>query len=702
MKSPIKIVLLTMVKNEEKNISRLFSSVKPWIDGIVLCDTGSTDATVQVAKGLIEDSNLPGRIYQYSWENFGKSRSKSFQCFRDWVSRHTQWRPDQVFALLLDADMTLNSGDGLRERLEAMTGDQGGASLQQQGGNLIYSNTRLIRASDSWKCTGSTHEYWECHGRSVVNFDSPVIVDIGDGGSKADKFTRDAQLLENDLKDDPTNVRTHFYLGQTYMSLGEQEKAIASLKTRIELGGWDEEIYIAHLYIGDCLKTLGRVNEAIEQWLKAWQFRIHRTEAAMRLIIHYRSIPNMFHIAYMYIEKLVQLQLGETLEGHRLWKPVKNNDVLFITHTDMKYTVWEELGVVGFYAGRKEATQTRLDSVSLSNSLDFHQRNRIHDLYQWYKWHIPLTQKVRMRVPEGDLPWLKEGCWESFNPSIRREGDRYVVNLRTANYQTSNAWDYTYRGYDGLILTRNVIVDMNNKFEILYDKKATTEFSIPEQYVINKETRIHGVEDCRWLGTTSFIGTTQQFGTNNTNRMIRVDIDGASRSIIRLKVLTAPIATEDGDCQKNWLPFIRGGQELFIYKINPFLICTIKNEKVVEWKPPPHISFDGLRGSAPPVPWKSTVQEKEAWLLVVHFCHYGPGGKGRMYYHRFITLGDDLVPSRISKVVVFGDEAIQYVSGMCESLIPGRYIITMGVNDSQAWALETESSTIEASLIYAL
>ena len=146
MKSPIKIVLLTMVKNEEKNIHRLFSSVKPWIDGIVLCDTGSTDATVQVAKSLIEDSNLPGRIYQYSWENFGKSRSKSFQCFRDWVSRHTQWKSEQVFALLLDADMILNSADGLRERLEAMTGDQGGASLQQQGGNLIYYNTRLIRA----------------------------------------------------------------------------------------------------------------------------------------------------------------------------------------------------------------------------------------------------------------------------------------------------------------------------------------------------------------------------------------------------------------------------------------------------------------------------------------------------------------------------------------------------------------------------
>ena len=65
-----------MVKNEEKNIKRLFSSMKSWIDGIVLCDTGSTDNTIQLAKTLIEDIKLPGRIYQYPWENFGKSRTK--------------------------------------------------------------------------------------------------------------------------------------------------------------------------------------------------------------------------------------------------------------------------------------------------------------------------------------------------------------------------------------------------------------------------------------------------------------------------------------------------------------------------------------------------------------------------------------------------------------------------------------------------
>lgn len=705
MSSPVKIVLLTMVKNEEKNIQRLFNSVKSWIDGIVLCDTGSTDNTVKLAKSLIEEMNLPGRIYQYPWQNFGKSRTKSFQCFKDWVSRYTNWDASNVYGLVLDADMILKEEGGLHKRLEEMSATYGGACLQQENDSITYYNTRLLRASETWTCVGPTHEFWSCNGKPTENINTPTIIDIGDGGCKADKFTRDAQMLEDDLKTDPNNVRTHFYLGQTYMSLGENEKSTQSLKRRIELGGWEEEIYMAHVYIGDNLKTLGKPAEAVYEWLKAWQLRNHRTEAAIRLINHYRTIPNMSHIAIMYLEKLFQLQLGETLEGHKLWKPVVNNDILFVGNRDMKYTVWDELGIVAFYSGRHEAGQFRMDRMSLSSTIDFNQRNRMLDLYQWYKWRLPVTQKVKLEIPTEDISWLQEGFWRGFNPTIRKEADRYVINLRHANYETTDANHYTYRGQEGYIITRNIIAEFNSTFQVLHDKMAPMEVMIPSQHIINTTTNIHGIEDCRWLGSNSLIATTRQFSNTDTNRMIRVDIDYNTGSVVRLKPLVAPIASEDKDCQKNWLPFTRYGEELFVYKINPFIVCKMNNEKVFEWKSSGPITFDNLRGSAPPVPWASSKVSNEEYVMVVHFSYYGGGsssGGQRMYYHRFLTLTDLLVPSRLSKIFVCGDEAVQYVAGMCESLNRGRYVLTMGVNDSQAWALETEASTIEESLIYAL
>ena len=708
MSSPVKVVLLTMVKNEERNIRRLFSSVGPWIDGIVLCDTGSTDGTVQLAKGLIEEMKLPGRIYQFPWENFGKSRTNSFQCFQAWVNKYTEWDPKKVFCLLLDGDMVLPNEEGLHATLENLNSAYGGVNLQQRNGGIIYYNTRLLRCSDKWQCIGSTHEYWECPGKPVDNVGKPIITDIGDGGCKDNKFTRDAALLEQDLLTDPNNVRTHFYLGQTYMSTGQQEKAIQILGRRIDLGGWDEERYMAHIYRGDCMKTLGRPLEAVEEWLKAWQLRPHRTEAALRLITHYRQQPNMNFTAYMYIEKLFQFQFGETVEGHSVpvgWKPLSNNDILFVSHSDMRYQIWEELGIVAFYVKKIEAAQFRLDKRVMSSENDFGERNRLLDLYQWYKWQIPTVQRVRLEVGAEHVPWLGEGIWRAFNPTIRKEGDRYVINLRHANYQTTDANIYTYRGHPGAIITRNIIADFGPEFKVLDDRRKPIDLVIPDQYVINKGTNIHGIEDCRWLGASSLIGTTRQFHTSDMNRMIRVDLDYQIGGVVRLKPLVAPVVHEDRDCQKNWLPFIWKGQECFVYRINPFQVYTMEGQKILEWKPKAPITFDGLRGSAAPTAWRSEAYPNEEWLMVAHFSYYGGGsasGGGRKYYHRFITLGADLVPSRISKIFCVGDAHIQYVAGMCESLNRGNYVLTMGVNDSEAWATEVAGSVIEGALFQVL
>ena len=692
-----------MVKNEERNIRRLFSSVGPWIDGIVMCDTGSTDNTVQLAKSLIDEMKLPGRIYQFPWENFGKSRTNSFQCFQAWVHKYTTWDPTKVFALLLDGDMVLPTEEGLHATLATLSPAIGGANLQQQNGGIIYYNTRLLRCSSPWRSVGSTHEYWECgEGKSVENVSKPVITDIGDGGCKADKFTRDADLLEKDLLTDPTNIRTYFYLGQTYMSTGQQEKAIQMLGRRIEMGGWDEERYIAHVYRGDCMKTLGRPLEAVEEWLKGWQLRPHRTEAPLRLITHYRQQPNMNFVAYTYIEKLFQLQFGETVEGDKLWKPLVNNDILFVSNLDMRYSIWEELGIIAYYVKKTAAAQYRLDKRVMCSLNNFTERNRLLDLYQWYRWQIPTVKRVKLEIGATAGPeWLSEGIWRAFNPTIRKEADRYVVNLRNANYQTTDANIYTYRGHHGSIITRNIVADLDGGFQTLQDRRAPTELVIPDKHVINKGTNVHGIEDCRWLGSSSLIGTTRQFHTSDMNRMIRVDLDSAS-NVFRLTPLSAPIAAEDRDCQKNWLPFVWKGQECYVYRINPFLVYTMAGEKVLEWKPTGDVTFDGLRGSAAPVPWRSTTHPNEQWLMVAHFSYYGGGsssGGGRKYYHRFITLGADLVPSRISKIFSVGDAHIQYVAGMCEALTAGNYVVTMGVNDSEAWAVEIAGSVIEEALV---
>jgi glycosyltransferase involved in cell wall biosynthesis len=61
------VVIITL--NEERNIQRLLDSVKGLTDDVVIVDSGSTDATVQIA--------LSGgaRVFEYQWEGYAATKN---------------------------------------------------------------------------------------------------------------------------------------------------------------------------------------------------------------------------------------------------------------------------------------------------------------------------------------------------------------------------------------------------------------------------------------------------------------------------------------------------------------------------------------------------------------------------------------------------------------------------------------------------
>jgi len=329
------------------------------------------------------------------------------------------------------------------------------------------------------------------------------------------------------------------------------------------------------------------------------------------------------------------------------------------------------------------------DGIKIQNMLDDY-------------WSLPYTQRVELVVPPKNIDWLKDGVFKPLNPSIRKEAGNYVVIFRYTNNETKDGIYFTYRGHKGFIMNKTVIANYDANFKIQYDKKDPIEVDIPSHYIVNKKTNIYGVEDCRWLGANSFLGTAAQFSEGSVNRMVRVDMDPTTRIVTRVQRLYAPIIKEDGITQKNWLPFIRDGQELYVYKISPFIVCNMNNEIIVETKSKSPYIVSCSRGGAAPVPWRSDRVPTEAWLMIVHFYdsdNWDIFGGNRVYYHQFMTLDENLIPSRISNVFTFSKERIQYISGLCESLQNGHYVLTAGINDSQAWALEVERSVIEISLI---
>jgi glycosyltransferase involved in cell wall biosynthesis len=60
-----------IVKNEEKWLDSCLSSAKKWADEIIICDTGSTDRSVEIAKKYTDN------VFSHKWVDFSDARNAS-------------------------------------------------------------------------------------------------------------------------------------------------------------------------------------------------------------------------------------------------------------------------------------------------------------------------------------------------------------------------------------------------------------------------------------------------------------------------------------------------------------------------------------------------------------------------------------------------------------------------------------------------
>jgi glycosyltransferase involved in cell wall biosynthesis len=101
--------LCMIVKNEEKYLARCLASVKPMVDEIIIVDTGSTDATREIAEVF------GARVFVYEWnDDFSAARNHSLEkASGDWI-------------LIMDADEIIADKDhkGIRKLLSSKSKKQ--------------------------------------------------------------------------------------------------------------------------------------------------------------------------------------------------------------------------------------------------------------------------------------------------------------------------------------------------------------------------------------------------------------------------------------------------------------------------------------------------------------------------------------------------------------------------------------------------
>ena len=353
-----KICFAAIFKNESRNVYRCLNALKSIINYVSICDTGSTDNTVELIGTWGKENNVPTKVHSgpsQVFKNFGYNRTLSYK-------KAIESFPSADYLLLVDADMVIKIKDTFNSKV--LTADC--YLFEQVTPGLRYWNTRLISTRCKWECVGVTHEYWDLKSGSTdkkapVKFTDIYIQDIGDGGSKQDKFKRDIRLLTEGINDPetPENIkgRYKFYLANSYKDSENYKEAIEWYQKKIEHTGWVEEIFYSYLNMGRCYLKLKDYSKAAEAFMYAWDKHPIRAESLYELSKMYRELGKN-NIAMLYADK-----------GSRCPYPV--NDSLFIDHNVYEYLFYEEISIAGFYVadGKQKGKAAVIKLLSMKDKI---------------------------------------------------------------------------------------------------------------------------------------------------------------------------------------------------------------------------------------------------------------------------------------------------------------------------------------------
>lgn len=255
---PISVCIIT--KNEADYLEQNLKALKNYPFEIVVTDTGSTDASRDVA-GRYAD-----KVYDFAWCN-DFSAAKNF-CLG---------KASHNMILMLDTDEVITHIDLDALYAEVEKNPQGIGMIELYNyfdidGVRRAQIQRLGRLFNRkyYSYQGKIHEYLEHkNGAPLVHYEVPIVADhFGYTGSKEkleEKSLRNIALLQEDLEKNPNNPYLLFQIGQSYMMMRDNENAFTYLAKAMEFHPNPAEEYTRILVqnYGNLLIGLDRAQDAL-------------------------------------------------------------------------------------------------------------------------------------------------------------------------------------------------------------------------------------------------------------------------------------------------------------------------------------------------------------------------------------------------------------------------------------------------------
>ena len=313
-----------IVKNESHIIEKTLNNICQYIDldYWVICDTGSTDNTVEIIKNFFKSKNIKGEILYEPWVNFEHNRNVALKACLGKAE----------YVLIFDADDQF-SGEFVLPPLDK---DSYFLKLCSEDGTTRYLRKILIKNDGCFAWKGVLHEFLE-ENRPITTGEivGDYAVVSGRKGARSldpNKYRKDAEMLKEAFllnKDLAMQPRYAFYCAQSYRDAKQIKEAMIWYQKRIEIDlGWSEEIYCSYEQLGLLFEEQGQYSQAIETWQKGILFDHTRAECWYHIARRHSWNEHPI-LAYCFASQSIQIA-----------QPTGNR--LFINTAIYQYWCWYE------------------------------------------------------------------------------------------------------------------------------------------------------------------------------------------------------------------------------------------------------------------------------------------------------------------------------------------------------------------------
>lgn len=357
-----KIALCMIVKNEESVIRRCLESIYSHIDYYVICDTGSSDRTKEIIIDFFEEKKISGEIYDDEWIDFGTNRSKAIErCYGK-----TKW------AIMIDADDHITGNFDISNIDDTYDGYKVNISSE----TLNYPRIQIFNIQNKkWVYRNPLHEYPEYESSARIGkINGKYTWLSGRDGNRTKKFKtvqekylNDYFILKNQSHDNPRN---QFYAAQSAFDAGMYDISEKEYLKRVDMGGWDQEIFYSWIKIGQCRDVINKKHEKIiNAYINAHEIDNQRIEPLYYLANFFRKIGKM-KMAFLYAFSGKELEI--------------DYEKLFVHKDQYLWKIHDEIGISAYYAGNYEAGKNACEKLLRENYIPEDQKGRIKNNLRFY------------------------------------------------------------------------------------------------------------------------------------------------------------------------------------------------------------------------------------------------------------------------------------------------------------------------------